>query len=153
MKSQATGVRIQMISCSGALMRQAHSSGQTLAMFFGIVSLKMKISSVMTTVARTGPDTVPTQKMATTVAKAEAITVVTLLPISRVINVLSNLSRILRARRALFFPSSAQESSRTRLRFVYAVSVPEKKAQKRTRKMMKSIDRGILSASITDKTS
>ena len=107
-----------MIRRSGRLTAQVHSSARTLAMFFGSVSAKIKTSSVMMTVAKIGPEISPAKWIAKTVARAVMITCATLLPISSVMRVLSNFSKILRARRALFFPSSAHAISLTRLQLV-----------------------------------
>ena len=105
-----------------------------LNIIFGKISPKIMISTVIIAVETATNDALPPARLTATVVAIEDIAILTmLLPISKVVSVFSNLSQIFTASCATRLPSSASCLSLIRLTAVYAISVPEKNAEKKIR--------------------
>ena len=107
-------------------------SALIVAIVFGEISPKIKISSVRIPVARPAP-TFPQSLMASDVARDDADRFTILLPIKIALSILPELSVMRSTHAALLSPSSASARIRIRFAVVRAVSAEEKKADKQSR--------------------
>ena len=107
-------------------------SALIVAIVFGEISPKIKISSVRIPVAIPAP-TFPQRLMASDVARDDADRFTILLPIKIALSILPELSVMRSTHAALLSPSSASARMRIRFAVVRAVSAEEKKADKQSR--------------------
>ena len=107
-------------------------SALIVAIVFGEISPKIKISSVRIPVAIPAP-TLPQRLMASDVARDDADRFTILLPIKIALSILPELSVMRSTHAALLSPSSASARMRIRFAVVRAVSAEEKKADKQSR--------------------
>ena len=107
-------------------------SALIVAIVFGEISPKIKISSVRIPVAIPAP-TFPQSLMASDVARDDADRFTILLPIKIALSILPELSVMRGTHAALLSPSSASARIRIRFAVVRAVSAEEKKADKQSR--------------------
>ena len=107
-------------------------SALIVAIVFGEISPKIKISSVRIPVAIPAP-TLPQRLMASDVARDDADRFTILLPIKIALSILPELSVMRSTHAALLSPSSASARIRIRFAVVRAVSAEEKKADKQSR--------------------
>ena len=107
-------------------------SALIVAIVFGEISPKIKISSVRIPVAIPAP-TLPQRLMASDVARDDADRFTILLPIKIALSILPELSVMRSTHAALLSPSSASARMRIRFAVVRAVSAEEKKADKLSR--------------------
>ena len=107
-------------------------SALIVAIVFGEISPKIKISSVRIPVAIPAP-TLPQRLMASDVARDDADRFTILLPIKIALSILPELSVMRSTHAALLSPSSASARMRIRFAVVRAVSAEEKKEDKQSR--------------------
>ena len=120
-----TGVNTIISSQIMLLYTGAILSALAVAMVFGVISPKMRTTTVMIPVAMLTAE-LPKSDCATIVASAEAEMFTRLLPIRTALSILAEFSRILRTLAALLLPSSASERIRMRLTETNDVSADEK---------------------------
>ena len=128
MTGVSTFIKIQII----LQKRRDIFSARRVAMVFGEISPKIRISTVRIPVAIPAP-ALPKTCMARVVAREDAVRLTTLLPIRIALSIFAESSVILSTRAARLFPSSASDRIRMRFTVVSAVSDEEKKADRASR--------------------